>query len=130
MRHRSLKIYLFAGYLVLLLNLGPSLHKSHFFGLHSHEAATTESGISQSCCCTTNDDSSLPQHSREPAPQSESVGSYHDCSLCKFFDQYNVIAYAPEFSVLKRKIQFHSIEFPHRAFSEAIAVVARGPPRI
>ncbi len=73
------------GFLVLLLNFGPSLHRAHFFGLHSHPA--DNQSCSHSSCCPGHD------HSAEvPGIQSKSIESHHDCSFCKFFDQYHVVS--------------------------------------
>ena len=82
MRFKQLAICFFTGYLVLLLNFGPSLHRAHIFGFH-HQPNSTASRTHHSHCC------SGALHSPSTPDHSQTVQRSHDCSFCKFFDQYH-----------------------------------------
>ena len=87
-------------YWVPLVNLGPSLHKADFFGFHSHHCGSSHCHhgsleVGGHCFQSPFDESSdCHSHLKEDpsqTPQRFVTGSDSDCSLCQFFDQYNVV---------------------------------------
>lgn len=119
---------LFFGYLVLLLNLGSSLHHAHFFGLHVHHGTTSATdpdivGEQYSCCCHGHSHFATPS-----SGQSGSIHANHDCAFCKFFDQYHVTIDAFDFQQRVRAIEFQPLRKTIFVFAAILNPNARGPP--
>lgn len=119
MLRKQSTICLFIGYLGLLLNLGPSVHHAHFFGLHQHgDVANTSC---DSCCFHAH----LPT---ESVPQADYAGADHDCSFCKFFDQYHVIVDRIEHQEESRIALVREWNKPSDLCTLSLIPLARGPP--
>jgi hypothetical protein len=112
-------------YLVLLLNLGPSLHHADFFGIHPPHHPT--SADSTSVCCV-HAHRHGPANDLNSAEVDERAYAGHDCSICKFFDQYHVL------EVRFPRLPSHALVTANRCpqptvpTAEASQPHARGPP--
>jgi len=123
MRFKQLLICFFIGYLVLLLNLGASLHRAHIFGLHSHGSDTGQ--CHHSTCCH--------GHAHSPpvdSKTSQSFNSDHDCAFCKFFDQYQVTVKVFDHREASAVAQLLPLQKPIGVFATLLIATARGPPAI
>jgi hypothetical protein len=110
-------------FLVLLLNFGPSLHRAHFFGLHTHPA--DDQTCSHSSCCLGHD------HSTEvPGIQSEAMDSHHDCAFCKFFDQYHVVSLQILYMQEVNPAVLNGCLEPSVVLAGRLNPSARGPPTL
>lgn len=123
MRRKQFFSCLLLGYLVLLLNFGPSLHRAHFFGLHSHQV--DDSAISHASCC----------HSHAPPcgaqdSQSETVKSEHVCAICHFFDHFQVIDCEVVFAQVTTLAFLNDFVKPAAVPAAILNPTARGPPSI
>ena len=143
MRKLHSKNWLLLGYLVLLLNLGPSLHQADFFGLHCGGACCSQTSFSDaevsSCCChaghSHSDQSShCPSDSDDSDQDGISAASHdcgsscEDCVFCKFFDQFNVVTESFRFVVTQSPVCSLIANNHGTAFSEYVPQSARGPP--
>jgi len=127
MLHKQLKICFFVGYLGLLLNLGPSLHHAPIFGLHGHSHSHSTESVCHSCCGHSH------AHHTQPAQDSnaDSVASFsdnHDCSFCKFFDQYHVIVERVETVEAFSFAEIREAVIADDPFAVCLVPLARGPP--
>ncbi len=123
-------------YWIPLVNLGPSLHRADFLGLHSHSCGEsscthdhshhTHSGDSYHCHKHVGEFANdvTPNIAKKPVvDESQDV-----CSFCKFFDEYNVIFNAETYlndvtSTYQRDI------YPNSFLAEPLlSATARGPP--
>jgi hypothetical protein len=121
MRFKQLIACFFIGYLGLLLNLGPSLHRAHFFGLHSHGVVDS----TESCSCGGH------SHSTSEVPgQSQSVHSEHECVFCKFFDQFHVTVVPYDHVDSTRIGQLVQPVRPAAIVAASFFPTARGPPAL
>ena len=143
MRSQFLKTWFLLVYWVLLVNLGPSLHRAHFFGLHcdhcsdscSHEdhcnadghchASMSPEELQQHLSCCHN---SSPPVSHEASDDSGSVNSHHDCAFCRFFGQYHVVfsVYTVEVSSVPAELCY--LQQDSLVDPVALDPIARGPP--
>ena len=121
MRFKQILTCLFFGYLVLLLNLGQSLHRVHCLGLHSNDGV--QSAACHSCCCR--EHFHLPI---ETANQPFSVNSDHDCAFCKFFDQCHVTIDVTNYEDSELADQLRQPRKPLFVFVPLLTPCARGPP--
>ena len=112
LRNRQYRIYLIA-YLALFLNMGPSFHRVPIFGLHSDSASC-------SCCQISKTDFGT-QSATVQSPLSE-------CSLCKYFEQFNVDLDVDRFSTDFQKVLFLIHADLVDGFATPIRQMARGPP--
>jgi hypothetical protein len=156
MRQKQLKNGVLLVYLALLTSLGPSFHRAHFFGLHSHSNGQCQSATGSSCCGHAHSYDShqpdIPSHDHShpnkcvrsvkfsnasllaPAMAPTTVpsltvpDSVTNCPFCKFFENYHVTLVAFEPSVVAAPLfLFHtSCVLPTSA--SAISAIARGPP--
>lgn len=120
MRHGSIKTWFLLSYLVLLLNLGPSLHRAHFFGLHHPAGDFADASGVNHCCCHS--------HGHHDSGAGEGIHAVHDCAFCKFFDQYNVVVLSFQFACLETPACALTLEVPEGAVSDPVPTAARGPP--
>ena len=126
-------------YWVPLVNLGPSLHHSDFFGFHSHACGSSHchhspaSGASHCSSDRSHTHSSVGCHSHSKTENSDThelfiAGTDGDCSLCQFFDQYNVvfscIDFQPQITISYQRSQLDT-GMPGTAL---LAASARAPP--
>ena len=123
-------------YWIPLVNLGPSLHRADFLGLHSHSCVETSCNHDHSHHTHSGDSYHCQEHAGDSAndvtpniAKKPVVGESQDvCSFCKFFDEYNVIFNAVVYqndvtSTYQRNV------YPHSFRSEALLLAtARGPP--
>lgn len=153
MRCHHLKTWILLVYLVLLWNLGPSVHRAHFFGFHSHchdascESVSCHGDSNDGVYVTKRDDSNshrsdscntcgLHAHAEienvdsDSAKQSE-CGTHapHDqCSVCKFFDEFNLVVSAVEQPIDAVPCVFYQVLHTHGFHSQPLVATARGPP--
>ena len=146
MNNSSNKTWFLLGYLVLLLNLGPSVHHVGWFGLHCQNpkcCQTSNDNVRSSCCCCeahgVEGDFGQPR-SGEPveaglsplvADTTNGCGSScEDCVFCDFFDQFNVVDVRFRFILFESPHWTLPTETPSAVFGEPVAHQARGPPAI
>lgn len=138
------KNWLLLGYLVLLFNLGPSVHHADFFGLHCDDAAccasTSEATPFSSCCCchAGHSHGGDSTHSHEGSRHDDEAGlsSASDgcgtpcdgCAFCNFFDQFNVVAVSFRFVIAESPIYSLIANTQGIACCESVPKSARGPP--
>lgn len=129
--------WFFLGYLVLLLNFGPSVHHAPIFGLHGQHSHSVDSSEAHSCCCCHSHFGStlIPSLAEEMPANAESVEGFnnlspaqHSCAFCKFFDEYNVVVASFECDLNVSPFSLFLSELPDGAFAEFVPNVARGPP--
>ncbi len=120
------------GYLVLILNFGPSFHRAPIFGLHDHGTDVAEAEFVCSCGrhhepiqAAENRDDSNSQNS----PQYSAIEKcLCDCSLCQFFKQYHASIQLND-QWIDETILFTKFETNSSLASRtAFASDARGPP--
>ena len=144
MHKHPTKNWLFLIYLVLLINLGPSLHHADFFGLHCNDACCSptsfsESKVSSCCCCTAaHSHGDHGSHSHGSSGESNefqitaAVDDFgaccEDCVFCKFFDQFNVVAESFRFVLIQSPVCSLIENNQGTAFCEFVPESARGPP--
>ena len=154
MRRKRLTNWLLLGYLVLFLNLGPAAHRAHFFGLHGHShehlhsfsqcqshngchghdfqsttddrfCSNLDEGIHK-CCHHSTD---LNKHAENSGVNfSNTCGKDGTCSVCKFFDEFNVSLLTFQQSIHATPFLLYrplSCQYP---ITRSIAAIARGPP--
>ena len=107
-------------YLVLLLNLGPSLHRAEFFGLHSEPGVPSSSC---SCCHHFSHGDSESDTGHVPIVHAE-----HDCSFCKFFDQFHVVDTTFQLAEFSSQVELLAEIRPTIPVFTVSACQARGPP--
>jgi hypothetical protein len=122
---KQFSIGLLLGYLVLLLNLGPSLHRAHIFGLHAAQLGS--SGHTSSCCGHCHSSPSHP-HGHSAAEESQQAHDDHDCAFCKFFDQYHVVRSVPFAWQSLGQMSLQDCLKPSALRAESFSPIARGPP--
>ena len=115
----SIKTWLLIGYLVLLVNLGPSLHRAHFFNFHSLTSAG-ESVAVTGCSCL----------AHGTTVDTQAVSSSHECPFCEFFDKYNVVVDAPNLGDLQTQFFLRVFDGVQAPFVDSVPMVARGPPAV
>ena len=114
--------WLLAGYLVLLLNLGPSVHRAQCLGLHHQAGEVAEHA---SCCsCSSPYLSKAGNHS----PEASRWSSSHECDWCKFFDQLHVLNEGISVDLRSNEVPFVAFSKLGPEESPAVASQARGPP--
>lgn len=128
------KTWVLLGYLVLLLNFGPSLHHAPIFGLHGHVHRVSDQAPS-SCCCHSHahQQTLIPSLSAELSTASfDAAGDVqpvgHECSFCKFFDEYNVVVTLVDADILVSPFSLFISEHPDGASAQIVPNIARGPP--
>lgn len=142
MRLKQLHISLLLGYLVLFWNLGPSLHRAEIFGLHCHSCCSS----GNSSCChdhvreghwhSHGDGQGFHSHSRccdhehspDPTQDQQTVTSHHECSLCEFFDNFNVVFDSFDFEVAEAPSRINAALPLVAWLGEPFSATARGPP--
>ena len=142
MRCYKAAIWFLLVYLVLFLNLGPSLHRAHFFGIHTH-CQCDANGCESDTCDTyslDSDSGAMCLHCAEHIHQTEHVdltkhvstpdwrSSHGQCSVCKFFDNYFVTLVTFEQPLAQSPNLFHHAAVCPSAYSHVICAIARGPP--
>ena len=150
MRRNRLKTWFVLGYMVLLLNLGPSVHRAHFFGFHCHSHHSSCNAVSHLAfthdCCSHGGNVHIDGHGKgasdnscdhfcgdaDTSTQSHQLvagkATHDDCPLCKFFDQYNVTIVQQPSPFLTAPFLFcQPLSCPTEQ-SQIIAAIARGPP--
>lgn len=122
-------IQLFLVYLVLLWNLGPSLHHADWLGFHVHpgagcaQTADSHSHVSTcGCCCHSH---SLPD---KESGETGSIGADHVCGFCQFFKQFNVVFCAVDEPMANTPALMRDVFFVEFVTADSIRLVARGPP--
>lgn len=136
MRQKYLKIWFLLVYWVLLMNLGPSLHRAQFFGLHCHHCSDscTDKGHSHSDMAP----EQLRQHlacchgchafdSVDEVNSGKLLGD-DDCSFCRFFAQYNVVLSVFILECSSAPIELCSAHRDWHVDSVTLDPLARGPP--
>ena len=116
-------------YLILLWNLGPSLHHADCFGIHihtghshqsHHQIADDEAGCG--CCC----------HHGHSTPTQEGGSQFvvadQDCGFCHFFDQFNFVDFSFEELKANSPAQMRDFFWVAPVVADSIRLVARGPP--
>ena len=117
MNSNRLPTWVLLGYLILLWNLGPSVHRAHFFGLHAH-SANGHSAHACGCC-----------HSHDSSDESEDhVTADHDCALCDFFDQLQATSTSLALSPVATPVFAHRSVAHELSLATRISHAARGPP--
>ena len=118
-------------YLILLLNLGPGLHRAGIFGLHSHQ--TSESfdfgdgfELSETCGCCNH---SLPLKS-DDSPSGSISKLPDECSFCQFFSKYQVTFTVSDLVLSESESVLDSSEQLPFAPEVQIIAQARGPPTV
>lgn len=127
MRFRQHLTCLLLGYLVLLLNFGPSLHYAPIFGLHAHGHCPH----SHSSCCHSHSHNGCQAASSEihdDQPANDLIDSDHDCDFCKFYDQYNVVVVEFCYTQSVAAVLICDADKPHLGFAAILIPAARGPP--
>lgn len=142
MRLKPLHISLLLGYLILFWNLGPSLHRAEIFGLHFHSCCSSKGSF---CCHDQGDDGHWHRHEDDHEFHShlpccnherpsdcrldiESFHSHHDCSLCDFFDNFNLVVESFDFEIANASVNF-KISLPLTGWpGDPFCATARGPP--
>ena len=134
MRKKQSLICFLLGYLVLLWNLGPSLHRADIFGFHSHAHANAGDSFDfaaaqrGSCChCHSH---SKPRHTDDQesdAPRSF-IDAHHDCPFCQFFDQLHVMISHAELTEAKSSVFLVEAVDLVRIETAHLSPSARGPP--
>lgn len=156
MRQNRQKTWFLLGYLVLLLNLGPSLHRAQFFGLHSHGGSCCHHhGDLQTTHGHASDDHLKHSHCHDHAHHDCSAGSAlvalqslstqslassglsdgtdaaaHDCLFCKFFEHYQATPVSIELPTCVSPFLFMLAECQSSVHRLAVLAIARGPPMI
>ncbi len=153
MRFKTTLHWSLIGYLVLFLNLGPSLHRAHFFGLHCDSGVCGDSiacleetdseskvpliGVGSTSCCGTahrliNCSGGSPTDHAVPegSPGHLVITTDHDCPVCRFFDTYNVVV--DQFELPTDIAPVFSLAFELRSceISKVILLQSRGPPQL
>ncbi|QEG23946.1 hypothetical protein [Mariniblastus fucicola] len=139
MRSSQFKTWFLLGYLVLLLNFGPSLHHAQIFGLHSHSHrnGSDDTASGSSCCCHHHSGETLiaslsvndtGDHDPSVASLRSVKSGVHDCAFCKFFDEYNVVVDSFELQHVEQPIFLLASLRPSAAAAEFVPTIARGPP--
>ena len=125
MQLSKLTTWFVAGYLVLLLNLGPSLHRAEFLGLHgccdSHHSVHR---VEQSCGCCAHNATETPPFDGDQA----SWSPHHDCSFCKFFDQFHVVIATFMIEPEVNQSPVDTLIKPNVSPALSFQPLARGPP--
>jgi hypothetical protein len=124
-RKRSISCFLF-GYLVLLLNFGPSLHRADFLGLHSSAPVQVGEELTRSSCCCDCHSHSAPVG--DGSTGSLVVGSDHDCAFCRFFDQFHAAVAVFDEAEVETSASLLSLCEPDEAIKVCFVATARGPP--
>ena len=136
MRNKQSLICFLLGYLVLLWNLGPSLHRADIFGFHSHAHANAGDSFDftaaqrVSCCHCHCHSHSKPRHTDDQesdAPRSF-IDAHHDCPFCQFFDQLHVMISHAELTEAKSSVFLVEAVDLLRIETGHISPSARGPP--
>lgn len=125
MRCNRVTTWLILTYLVLLVNLGPSLHRAELFGLHGHSSIQSDDVVAPTCCSCHHH---FSRENSSPDGEVPVVASNHDCAFCKFFDQYTVVFHAFQFAQFKEPIHLPCFENLPSKVSYSVPTVARGPP--
>ena len=118
--------WFFLAYLVLFLNLGSSIHRADFFGIHHsfHSPDSVVPVVPFGCGC-------CHHHPADGVNGLESdvrCFSDHDCSICEFFAKFNVIFDDFRFGIESKSVsEYTSLE---DSIAERISVspFPRGPP--
>ena len=124
--------WLFALYLILLLNLGPGLHRAGLFGFHAHrDASATSSDAS-----TTDHSGCGCRHGMPPVepdselPSGQLVTDVSDCAFCKFFAQYRLTFTVSYYQALEVESDFHFFDLTQEYLLTPFVPHARGPPAL
>ena len=115
--YKKLGIWMFLGYLVLFLNLGFSLHRV-LRPKTSESAAHNQLVLSDCSCC----------HHSPPRDIESSFFADSDCSICKFFQTYQVTFCTPAVLFDWEANDHRTASLISVQISPRIATVARGPP--
>jgi len=128
MRFRKVKTWFLLGYLGLLLNLGPSMHHAHCFGLHHQESSSTGAvipGLASDAACGCD----CHQHHDTSDQDSDcSVYGDHDCLLCKFFEECNFVITVFQLDEGHSSLSLLGRLTPVCPTTYAVLTTARGPP--
>ena len=130
MRLEHLKNWSFLSFLVLFLNFGPSFHRAHFWGLHSHSSADgIESSSCDSCCHHAGSAVSIdsPNSHEPPVPQLTAKSS-HTCAVCQFFKNYLVTLTTTETLAAVVPVSCCWLSSESSTSANSILAIARGPP--
>lgn len=111
-----------AGYLVLLLNVGPSLHRSHVLDYHDDTCCVVPQVEDDCCGCQSHFD-----ESNELLAES-SVEKTCDCPFCKFFDQFHVVPALPPEEIFVRANRMEVFVGSTATSLLFVQPHARGPP--
>lgn len=123
------------GYLVLLLNFGPSFHRAPIFGLHDHDHHPTLHLAHVECDCG-HDHGHGPTESENNRHDSDSERSSTlaiekqlcDCSLCQFFKHFNASVDTVDLTIAEATLSFRVETGSSLISRSALATDARGPP--
>ncbi len=124
MRNKQSLICFLLGYLVLLWNLGPSLHRADFLGFHSHSHSAKSGDIQHSCCCC----HSHAEPETDDSTASVSSNADHDCAFCEYFDQLHVVVSHADMMEAEDRVFLAEAVEPIRINAAHFSPTARGPP--
>lgn len=113
-------------YLVLLLNLGSPLHHLHFLGFHPKSCGSQTA----ECSCLGHGSVESDGAGLDGSLSRQNVSAEHQCVVCKFFDQYHVVAIDFGFEVTATPLDDLPTETVLNLDPAAITSTARGPPAI
>ncbi len=129
---RRIYRWAFIGYLVLLLNLVPSVHRAHIFGFHSGGSEVCVDGGGPIACCGGHCCGRCADF-QEPAlaGEGDEIGDSdtHECSICRFFDEYNAFVFVFEMELVTAPAYAAPLNNEHAHLFSSLPPVARGPPR-
>ena len=144
MKNKKLKLVLLA-YLILFWNLGPSLHHADLLGLHLHHAHG-HFGTDSNCCHQHSQNGHRDTHSHQldckhahsfpcnhdhdssGTKERETVSSFHACSICQFFEQFNGVVNAKQPEIDSSPVAHSASTEPVLWDGDFLFPTARGPP--
>ena len=118
--YKQFGVWLLLGYLVLLLNLGHSMHRAII--PHFHQDASDSVVVQSGCSCCL--------HSSPVDPSESVVYANLDCSICKFFQNYHVTICSASIITACETHRHQEVIAQTDPMNALIPHVARGPPAI
>ena len=135
MRNKQYLVCFLLGYIVLLWNFGPSLHRADFLGFHSSAHAQSAAfgdelalGHVHGCPCHGHSHSKPRPSDGQPSDTTSSFGSHHDCAFCQFFDQLHVISSSAVVAEVENRVFHVDAVDLIRIDAAQLSPSARGPP--
>ena len=115
--------WMFVLFWVLLVSFGPSFHHADVFGLHGNSCGS--SWLPSFGCCSCSHGATYGAESDGPIVQAD-----HDCSLCDFFDHYNLILDGPVPSESTEPAFYCHAVLAQQSLGDCFSPIARGPPSV